>query len=241
MGKNLRQQRRGRGTPTYRAHSFRWITDVKHRRTDEIERQGTLPGKIIDLVDCPGHTAPLAKVQYANKEVSYIFAPTGIRVNDAVESGFSAKPTTGSTLPLKNIPEGTPVYNIENIPFDGGKLVRAAGTSARVVTIKEEGVVVLLPSRKEKVFNPLCRATVGTIAGSGRLDKPMLKAGSKHHLMRAKGKLYPITSGVAMNAVDHPFGCGRGRHVGKPKTPSRFAPPGAKVGLIGARRTGRKR
>ena len=69
----------------------------------------------------------------------------------------------------------------------------------------------------------------------------MLKAGKHYHAMKARNKLYPVTSGVAMNAVDHPFGSGRGRHVGKPKTPPKNAPPGRNVGLIRARRTGRKR
>ena len=67
-----------------------------------------------------------------------------------------------------------------------------------------------------------------------------MKAGKAHHKMKAKGKLYPRTSGVAMNAVDHPFGSGRGRHVGKPKTPPRFAPPGRNVGILNGKRTGKK-
>ena len=82
---------------------------------------------------------------------------------------------------------------------------------------------------------------VGVVAGGGRPDKPFVKAGKRWHAMKARNKLYPITSAVAMNATDHPFGSGRGRHKGKPSVPPRHAPPGRNVGLIRARRTGMKR
>jgi len=241
MGKNLKQQARGKGSPTYRAHSFRWLTDVKHRIYDDIEKSGILYGKVIDLVNCPGHTAPLAKIKYENNEINYIFAPLGIKVNDTIATGFNAPVKIGNTLPLKKIPEGTEIFNLENRPTDRGKFARVAGSFAKVIQSLDSEVLVELPSKKQKIFNPNCRATIGIIAGSGRLEKPFLKAGKKHHAMRARGKLYPITSGVAMNAVDHPFGSGRGRHVGKPKTVSRNTPPGAKVGKVGARRTGRRK
>ena len=241
MGKRIILQRRGRGTTTYRAHSFRWVGEAKHRTYDDAEKQGLMKGTIVDLVHCAGHSAPLAKVRYEDNKEGYIIAPTGMKVNDIIMSGANAEAKSGNTLPLAKIPEGTQVYNIENIPADGGKFVRAAGTVAIIKSVTPEKVTIIMPSKKEKDFHPNARATIGIIAGTGRLDKPFVKAGVRHHKMRAKGKLYPLTSGVAMNAVDHPFGSGRGRHVGKPKTPSRFAPPGAKVGKVGARRTGRKK
>ncbi|MBU2637538.1 MAG: 50S ribosomal protein L2 [Nanoarchaeota archaeon] len=240
MGKRLIIQRRGRGTHTYKAPSHRYLGKLEHRNYDETEKTGTSTGVIIDLVNCPGHSAPLAKVQFG-KDILLMPAPENIKVNDLVYSGEKAELTKGSTLPLKNIPEGTLVYNLELHPGDGGKLAKTAGVFARIVTKVGNKVVVELPSRKQREFLGECRATIGVIAGSGRQEKPFLKAGKKMHAMRAKNKLYPRTSGVAMNSVDHPFGCGRGRHVGKPKTVSRDAPPGRKVGLIGARRTGRKR
>ena len=98
-----------------------------------------------------------------------------------------------------------------------------------------------MPSRKEVDFNSSCRATVGIVSGGGRLEKPFIKAGNRWHAMRARGRLYPITSAVAMNAVEHPFGSGRGRHMGKPSVAPRHAPPGRKVGQVRARRTGRIR
>ncbi len=241
MGKNLKLQARGKGGPTYRAHSFRWVTSVQHRIYDDVELNGVLDGKVVDLVDCPGHSAPLAQILYDNKETGYIFAPLGIRVNDKVASGNKAPVKIGNTVPLQSIPPGTEIYNIEIKPADRGKMVRSSGGFAKVIGPLGGNVVVELPSKEQKALPRMCRATIGVIAGSGRLDKPFVKAGKKHHLMRAKGKLYPITSGVAMNAVDHPFGSGRGRHVGKPKTVPRTAPPGAKVGQVSARRTGHKR
>src|SRR3989344_4333873 len=234
MGKELKQQRRGRGSFTYRSHSFRFKGAVKHR---ELEQKAQIvKGVILDIFDCPGHTAPLAKVKFEDGNEGLMFAFEKMKVNDVVVVG-SADANQGNTLALKNIPEGTFVYNLESVPGDGGSFCRAAGTFARVLSILQDKVIVQLPSKKSREFHPECRATVGVIAGSGRLDKPWLKAGKVHHEMRAKGKLYPRTAGVAINAVDHPFGSGRGRHPGKPKTAPRFAPAGRKVGKIRARKT----
>ncbi|MEK6922409.1 MAG: 50S ribosomal protein L2 [Nanoarchaeota archaeon] len=240
MGKRIIQQRRGRGTVTYRAHSHRWLTEVKYRGLDDIEKNSSITGEIIDLLHSSGHSAPIALIKYSNGEKVYMFAPEGVRVKDSLESGIKAEIKKGNTLPLKNLPEGTLVYSIEANPGDGGKLCRASGVSAKVISHLSDGTIVELPSKKQKKFNSLCRATVGIIAGSGRLDKPWVKAGKRHHATRARGKLYPRTSGVAMNAVDHPFGSGRGRHHSKIKSPSRFAPPGRNVGQLRARRSGRK-
>ena len=241
MGKRLITQRRGRGTLTYRAPSHRYKAKVKHRPYDQLEREGVIYGKIIDIVHCPGHTAPLAKVAYENGEKHYIFAPEGIRVNDIIASGSKAEIQSANTLPLKTIPKGTFVFNIEQNPGDGGKFVRSSGTFARIISSIKNRIIIELPSKKQKTFLPDCRATIGVLAGSGRTEKPFIKAGRKYHAMKARNKLYPRTSGVAMNAVDHPFGSGRGRHVGKPKTPPRNAPPGRNIGLIRAKKTGKKR
>ncbi|HLD15654.1 MAG TPA: 50S ribosomal protein L2 [Candidatus Nanoarchaeia archaeon] len=236
MGKDLIQQRRGRGSFTYRSNSFRFKGEVKHLPNDKVSEG--LKGVILDIFDCSGHTAPLAKIKFDNGEEGLMFAFDKMRVNDTVVVGGN-QVNNGNTLLLKNIPEGTLIYNVESVPGDGGSFCRAAGTFARVTSILQDKVIVQLPSKKSREFHPECRATVGVIAGSGRLDKPWLKAGKVHHEMRAKGKLYPRTAGVAMNAVDHPFGSGRGRHPGKPKTAPRFAPAGRKVGKIRARKTGR--
>ncbi|MBS3107756.1 50S ribosomal protein L2 [Candidatus Woesearchaeota archaeon] len=241
MGKRIITQRRGRGTFTYIAHSHKHKGKISHRVYDAVEKENMIRGKVIDLIHCSGHSAPLAIIRYDNGEIVQLCAPMNMRVDQMVESGKLAKAEMGNTLPLAAIPEGTSIFNIELEPGDGGKLVRAAGASAKLIFKKGDHAIVKLPSRTEKIIKLLCRATIGEISGGGRSDKPFVKAGKRHHLMRGKGKLYPRTSGVAMNATDHPFGSGRGRHAGRSKIPARFSPPGRNVGLIRAKRTGRRR
>lgn len=241
MGKRIITQRRGRGTSTYRSPSHRYIDRARHRKYDDIEKTSVITGKIVDLLDCPGHSAPLAEVKFADGKRVYMIAPLEVRVNSTISSGSKAIPVTGNTLPLSSIPEGMPIYNIESKPGDGGKFCRSTGSSARVVARIHDKIVVKFQSRKEREFDPNCRATIGIVAGQGRLEKPFVRAGNKFFAMQAKNKLWPRTSGVSMNAVNHPFGSGRGSHAGKPLTPPRFAPPGRNVGAIRARRTGRKK
>lgn len=240
MGKNIIQQKRGKGSLTYKAPSHRYIADVKYRKYDEKEKNNVVYGRVIDIMHCPGHSAPLAKVAYENGEIGYIIAPENMRVNDMIASGINAPLQNGNVLPLNNIPEGTNIYNIESFPGDGGKFCRTSGTFAKVVTKLRNKVSVIFPSKKQKFFDPNCRATIGVVAGGGRVEKPFIKAGNRYHAMKARNKLYPITSAVAMNAVAHPFGSGRGRHPGKSLTPPRDSPPGRNVGAIRARRTGRR-
>jgi large subunit ribosomal protein L2 len=232
MGKRLIQQRRGRGTPRYRAPSHRYKGKVAHLPNG-------VEGQVIDLIHCSGHSAPLMEVALPEGKALTV-APAGIKVGDKVTSD-ATELNPGTILPLESIPEGSLIHNIELRPGDGGKLVRASGAFARVIAKNEKGVRIKLPSRKEKVFMPSCRASIGVIAGSGRLDKPLLKAGTKHHKMKAKNKLYPKVSGVSMNAVDHPFGGSSSHSKGRPTQSSRRAPPGRKVGQIAPRRSGRKK
>ncbi|HLC57092.1 MAG TPA: 50S ribosomal protein L2 [Candidatus Nanoarchaeia archaeon] len=237
MGKNLVQQRRGKGTPRYLAPSHRY-----HYKLTYPQSQSPQKGIIKDLIHHQAHSAPLAIVEYDNKESIVIPAPQNIRVGDEVFYNLAGKTAPGSIMPLSEIPEGTSIYNIEKSPnMNKSTFCRSAGSIARLISRSKDFVMVQLPSKKEKKFNPACRATIGEIAGSGKKEKPILKAGKRHHMMKAKNKLYPITSGVAMNAVDHPFGSGRGRHKGKPTIAPRFAPPGRKVGMLRARRTGKRR
>ncbi len=232
MGKNLIQQRRGRGTFTYRSPGHRFLGEVKFPSQD-------MQGTVEDIVHCPGHSTPLLQVSYAG-ENHLAFAPEGVKVGDSLVVG-GQEVRVGNVMALKDIPEGTLIHNIELRPGDGGKFIRASGTFGRVVAKTEQGVLVQLPSRKEKAFMPDCRAAIGALAGSGRLEKPFLKAGTRMKKMQAKNKLYPRVCGISMNAVDHPFG-GKGSHVkGRPTQSPRSAPPGRKVGKIAPRRTGRRR
>lgn len=233
MGKNLIQQRRGRGSSTYTAPSFRYEGEVKHSPVNAA-------GKVIDIVHCSGHSAPLLEVAYSTGEKGLVFAPENIHVGDEIIIGATSEINPGNVLTLKDIPEGTLIHNIELRPGDGGKLVRCSGTFAKIVAKTDKYATVLLPSHKEKEFLLECRASIGTVAGAGRTEKPFLKAGTMYHKMRARNKLYPHVCGISMNAVDHPFG-GKCSHIkGRPTQSPRSAPPGRKVGKIAPRRTGRK-
>lgn len=194
----------------------------------------------MNLIHCPGHTAPLMDVSFLTGDRGLTIAPEGIKLGDTIKiGGYDIK--EGNVLPLREIPEGAFVHNVELQPGDGGKVVRASGTFAKIVSKTEEGVRVKLPSRKEKIFLPECRAAIGIVAGAGRLEKPFLKAGTRYHKMKALGKQSFRVCGISMNAVDHPFG-GKNSHIkGRPTQSSRNDPPGRKVGKIAPRRTGRKR
>lgn len=240
MGKNIIQQKRGKGSPTYRSPSFNFVAKASHRVYDERERTDKVTGVIADFVHCPGHSSPLMRIRFGSDDV-YAVAPEGLKVGTTIESGATSAVATGNSLPLKNIPLGTPIHNIESNPGDGGKFVRSSGSFARVVLKQPDKITVMLPSKKKKEFLPLCRAAIGVVAGGGRLDKPLIKAGANYHKKRAKNKLYPIVSAVAMNAVDHAYGGSRTSKKNMPTIAPRFAPPGAKVGKLWPRRTGKKR
>lgn len=236
MGKNLKQQARGKGTPTYRAPSFRYKgkTSLKSLKT----QAEAVKGEIKDIIKCQGHSAPLMEVVYEDGEKILAIAPEGMKVGDEISVGDDVELAMGNTMKLKDIPEGTSVFNIEAMPGDGGKFVRSSGGFARIATRLRDRVVVELPSRKMKHFMPDCRAVVGVIAGGGRTDKPLLSAGKTYYKMKAKNKKYPVISGNAQNAVDHPLGNKRSSRSAKNKPISRHAPPGRKVGKIAARKTG---
>jgi large subunit ribosomal protein L2 len=234
MGKNLVQQARGKGSPRYKAPSFRYKGDARFGKLKE----GV--GKITDIFTSQGHS-PLMKIICKDGEEILIQAPEGIHVGQEIAIGKNAEPKTGNIIPLKDIPEGSLIFNIEMKPGDGGKLVRSCGTSARIVSKTKDKVSVLLPSNKTKVFHINCRAMIGTVAAGGIKEKPFLKAGNKFHAMKAKNKLYPHVCGVSMNSVDHPFGGKSSNTKGRPTQSSRNAPPGRKVGKIAPKRTGRKK
>jgi len=224
MGKNLPQQRRGRGTsPTYRSPSHRHPGIPAHPKL-------TGEGIVTSIEHAPGRTAPIARVKYGRLEVLMI-APDGLQVGQVVTVG-GYNIDRGNTLPLGSIPEGTLVYNVESHPGDGGKFVRAAGTTAIVVS--QAGKVVLqLPSGQFATFDPKCRATIGVVAGAGRPERPFAKAGKKYLAYRSFSKPPVWVRGVAMNPVDHPHGGGAHQHVGRPSTVSWHASPGRKVGRLG--------
>ena len=232
MGKRIIVQARGKGSHTYRVKrkAFRYKLQYPKKLSGE--------GIVIKLFDSAGHSAPLAKIKY-DKEIFYMPAFEGMIEGQKIN--FENKEIKkGSILKLKDIPVKTHIYNIESRPGDGGIFIKSAGSFAIINRILGKYVFVLMPSKKEKRFNSNCRAIVGVVAGAGRLDKPIIKAGKKYHIKKSKSKLWPRTSAVKMNVIDHPFGSGRAKNP-KSKIAKRNAPPGRKVGLLRPRRTGRKK
>lgn len=231
MGKRLRQQRRGKGS-IYKSLGHRSKGEVSHRNE-------SIQGEVVDIIHDPARSAPVAVVKYKDGEKRNILAPESLKVGDEIEMGISSEVDLGNVLPLGEIPEGVPIHNIEMRPGDGGKLVRSSGTFAFVVTHTKDKTEIRLPSKEFKTLPKECRAAVGKVSGGGRTEKPFAKAGKKLKAKKARGKKYPKVSGVAMNAVDHPFG--GSAKPGKPKTVSRHMPPGKKVGSISAKSTGKKK
>jgi large subunit ribosomal protein L2 len=232
MGKRIIQQRRGRGGHTYRVRQKASLGSKPGYLKD-------LSGEyeVIKLIASPGHSVPIAKLTNKEGQVFYNFSTHLLYVGQKIKFGGKKDGDISCLGDLKN---GTTVFNIEHKPKDGGKFIRTGGNSGTITNKTGDIVTVAFPSKKEKKLSVSCRATVGIAAGDGRMDKPILKAGKKFYIMKSKSKLWPRTSAVAMNAIDHPFGSGRGKRV-KSKIIKRNASPGKKVGLLRPRRTGRKK
>jgi large subunit ribosomal protein L2 len=195
-------------------------------------------GTVTDIVHAPGRSAPVALVDIDGRDPVQVIAAEGTHVGQQL-AFTTTELKAGNLAYLHQIPEGTPIYNIEAQPGDGGKFVRAAGTAAYVTAREPTRVTIRLPSGQFKDLHPTCRATIGVVAGGGRGDKPLAKAGKVFHKYRSKGNLFPRVRGVAKNPVDHPHGGGNAhRKEGKPTTLKRGTPPGRNVGHIAARRTG---
>ncbi|CAH0378244.1 unnamed protein product [Pelagomonas calceolata] len=237
--------------------------------------EGYVKGVVKAIVHESGRGAPIAKVQFQNayryqRDTELFVAAEGMHEGAFVYCGAKAQLAVGNVLPLKAIPEGTVVCNVEaklvrgprpllfnptdwrngsasdSSPEgygDRGAFARCSGDYAVVVTHDEEkGTTKLrLPSGGKKSVKSVCRAMVGIVAGGGRTDKPMLKAGRAYHKYRVKRNEWPKVRGVAMNPVEHPHGGGNHQHIGHPSTTRRDDVAGKKVGLIAARRTGRLR
>ncbi len=238
MGKRPLVRRRGRGGFQFRATSTGKLAPAKYPNYDLNEKH---EGEIIDLVHERGRDAPLSKVKFEDGSISFIPAVLGTKVGSKIQFGLEADISEGNVISVQNIPDGTIVCNVEKHFGDGGSLIKSAGTNATVFSHGPDGVTIKLPSGKFTTINPKNRAMIGTLAGGGVGDRPFMRAGVKWRRFRSKGHKYPIVRGVAQAAYVHPHGGGRHQHVGQSSTVSRNAPPGAKVGSIAARKTGRAR
>jgi len=242
MGKRIIQQRRGKGGHTY-----------KTREKAGKIRVGYLVGlagefECVKLTSSIGHSCPIAKFMNKDGVVFSNFACNLLHVGQKINIGsqLDSKHRTGQGYKngdiskIGDLGNGAEIFNIEHNPGDSGKFVRSGGNAA-VIMAKEGNVVkVMMPSKRIKKIKVDSRVTVGRAAGDGRVSKPILKAGKQFYIMKMKSKLWPRVSPVKMNAIDHPFGSGRGKRI-KSKIAKRNASPGKKVGTIRPRRTGRKK
>jgi large subunit ribosomal protein L2 len=174
-------------------------------------------------------------------DTTFVVATEGLAVGSNIAIGDNVSLRPGNITSLAQIPEGTAINNVEIRPGDGGKVARTAGNSCLVEAKLGDKVRIRMPSGSIKELPGSCRATIGVLAGHGRDEMPLRTAGAAHYKAKARGKLFPHVSGVAMNPVDHPHGGGNHQAVHGPNSVARSTPPGAKVGLIAPRRTGRGR
>jgi large subunit ribosomal protein L2 len=233
MGKRIIQQARGHGSMTYQVRKKAFVYRIQYPR--KLQGEGT----VVKLINSTAHSAPLARVLHS-EGIFYIPAFKEMVEGQKVSFDENGEIKNGNILPLGKIPVKTFVYCIESRPGDGGKFIKTGGSNAVVARVIGDKILVLMPSKKEKSFNSKCRAIVGQIAGHGRLDKPIIKAGKMHYIRKSRNKFWPRTSAVKVNAIDHPFGSGRGKNI-KSKIAKRNAPAGRRVGLIRPRRTGKQK
>jgi large subunit ribosomal protein L8e len=244
MGRVIRGQRKGRSL-IFAAKTTHRKGAAKFRQQDFAEKHGYIKGVVKEVIHDAGRGAPLARVhfrdpyRYKLQKMTFL-AAEGTYTGQFIYCGKKAALTVGNVLPLGQMPEGTIICNVESKTGDRGTLARASGNYATIIAHNPDTgkTRIRLPSGRKKIIPSVARAMVGVVAGGGRTDKPMLKAGNSFHKYKAKRNSWPRTRGVAMNPVEHPHGGGNHQHVGHPTTVRRDAPPGKKAGLIAARRTG---
>ena len=177
----------------------------RYRIIDFKRTKDGIPAKVASIEYDPNRTAYIALLHYADGEKRYILAPSRLRLGATVVSGANADIVVGNALPLRNIPTGTVVHNVELEPGRGGQMGRSAGTSIQLMAKEGERATLRLPSGEMRMVSVDCRATVGTIGNVEHQNIDIGKAGRNRH----KGKR-PQTRGTAMNPVDHPHGGGEG-------------------------------
>jgi large subunit ribosomal protein L2 len=197
-----------------------------YRKIDFKRDKLDIPAKVAAIEYDPNRTARIALLNYVDGEKRYILAPHDLKVGDIVESGDNVDIRPGNTLPLKNIPLGTHVHNIELRKGQGGQLVRSAGVFAQLLAKEDKYALIKMPSGEVRMILQSCRATVGQMGNKDHANISIGKAGRN----RWKGKR-PSVRGVAMNPVDHPMGGGEGKSSGgrHPCTPWGYPTKGYKT------------
>jgi len=192
-----------------------------YRIIDFKRNKDNVPGKIVSIEYDPFRNSFIALVNYLDGEKRYILAPLGIKVGDTVQSGAEADVKPGNALPIKNIPVGTMIHNIEMAAGKGGALARSAGSFASLVAKEGRYATVKLPSGEQRLIHIDCRATVGQLGNLDAKNVVLGRAGRMRHLGRR-----PAVRGVAMNPCDHPHGGGEGRSpIGMPSPVTPWGKP----------------
>ncbi|OOM11238.1 50S ribosomal protein L2 [Clostridium saccharobutylicum] len=193
----------------------------KYRIIDFKRNKDAVPAKVASIEYDPNRTAYIALVIYTDGDKRYILAPAGLKVGDIIESGVNADIKPGNALPLKNIPVGTVVHNIELQKGKGGQLVRAAGNSAQLMAKEGDYATLRLPSGEMRYVRIECRATIGTLSNATNDIVNIGKAGRKRHM-----GWRPTVRGSVMNPNDHPHGGGEGKSpVGRPSPVTPWGKP----------------
>jgi large subunit ribosomal protein L2 len=183
-----------------------------YRIIDFKRNKDSIPAKVTTVEYDPNRSAYIALVTYADGEKRYIIAPVGLKVGDVVYSGPDVDIKVGNTLPIKNIPVGTIIHNVELQAGKGAQLVRSAGTSAQLMAKEGEYATLRLPSGEMRYVRLECRATIGTVSNLTHEIVNLGSAGRKRHL-----GFRPTVRGSVMNPVDHPHGGGEGKSpIGHP-------------------------
>lgn len=185
---------------------------VKYRQIDFKRNKDGIPAKVAGIEYDPNRTANIALLNYADGEKRYILAPLDLKVGDTVLSGEGADIKPGNALPLRLIPLGTLIHNVEIIPGRGGQMVRSAGDSAQLMAKEGKFAQVRLPSGEVRMISIDAKATIGTVGNSDHSNVRIGKAGRTRHM-----GIRPTVRGVVMNPCDHPHGGGEGKSpVGLP-------------------------
>ncbi len=177
-----------------------------YRIIDFKRKKDGIPAKVATIEYDPNRSARIALLNYVDGEKRYILAPNGLKVGDKVESGAEADIKIGNCLPLKNIPDGTTIHNIEMKIGKGAQLVRSAGVSAQLMSKDGNYALIRMPSGETRKIHVECRATIGQVGNIDHENITLGKAGRSRWL-----GIRPENRGVAMNPNDHPHGGGEGR------------------------------
>jgi len=177
-----------------------------YRLVDFKRIKDDIPAKVASIEYDPNRTSYIALIHYADGAKSYILAPVGLKVGDTVVSGENADIKPGNCLPLRRIPVGTMIHNIELKAGKGAQLVRSAGVSAQLMAKESEYVHVRLPSNEMRLIHGNCKASIGQVGNLEHENVKIGKAGRNRHL-----GIRPTVRGVVMNPIDHPHGGGEGR------------------------------